>query len=492
VKKVLASILLCVAMIANLSVQGIAAPGHLNLNVSQVGVQKLEPVLRVKDEAPSNDNNFDPPNAAQFAIAASNVIYYRRKQSLVALDALRRQTLWTMPLPWLFTAYEDLLITSSKRGLITAYSAKSRTRLWSFLDKAEPVIGAMPSEQPEIGVLTVIGDVLMIGRRSVKNGSMTTAWGLEPSSGRVLWKSAPSIEKRSFRVALERYMVLPIPFRSPPSSYLEFPNVIDAQTGKLYETDAVLNQSQSGQEFVTLDYPTEPALIDHPVRDSFVVTIKVRSTNAEQHLLQVLGTFDLMQPIECLNTDHAFDEKNKTWTAGRAVRFLGADQENVWLAPYNNCNFRVVQISRDGSRRVTIIDIPEKLNPAQRISLYRSGKIPDPYIRGRLSLEQRVAFLGEDRIVAKIRSASDAEALLWYKRSGTRLYALYLSKELRAYDARSGALLQRLHLAISDKDEPWKYFQFGDHPVDLNGRVFTWRNDAGLIGTYSSFFLLPQ
>jgi outer membrane protein assembly factor BamB len=469
---------------------------HL-LNTTQVKIQIVEPILTVKSEPPQDSNRYDSPNPSQNAIAANNVIFYKRNANLVALEALTKKTLWTTPAPWLFTAHDDLLFTSTRYGQLKAFNSRTRTALWDF--KATGTTPPDSSLEPRI--LTVVGDILIVAGFTVSGDSyVQTTWALEPRNGRVIWTGTPFFEKREFNVEFERYMVLPVAFFDPPSTTAVPPQILDVRNGRIYEwhgdpaiSDGVLNQTHSGKEFVNLDYPTEPAILESSVRDSFVVNVSIWTTDGNLSRTQDLGTFNLTPPLECLG-DTVFNVGGVDfWSlGGRSVGFIGANESKVWLVVRNDCNFRVVKISRGLLKQVSIIDLPEKLCLPQRLLLKKQGKLPDAYPQARLSLEQRIEFLGEGRAVAQIRSAPDAKDLLWFKLEKTRLYTLYRSKELRVFDTQTGALLQRLKLALPESTDSWIYAQFNQNAALLNGRIFTWIRSTYKSDLFSRFFVLPN
>jgi outer membrane protein assembly factor BamB len=71
-------------------------------------------------------DQLDPAAAAQYAIADGDIVYYQRNGFLIAFDAVTRRTRWKERQPWLFTASEGVVFTSTKTGRIAARRASDR------------------------------------------------------------------------------------------------------------------------------------------------------------------------------------------------------------------------------------------------------------------------------------------------------------------------------------------------------------------------------
>ncbi len=110
------------------------APQPVNApSVTEQAAPRLEPALTLTsytDPRLGEDFRNDFENA-QLAISSSNLIFYAKGTLLRSLDPVAKRIIWQQPLPWLFTAWRDLLITADRRGLVTAYTATTQKQVWS-------------------------------------------------------------------------------------------------------------------------------------------------------------------------------------------------------------------------------------------------------------------------------------------------------------------------------------------------------------------------
>ncbi len=461
------------------------------LSANQIPLQRLEPVLHLPSYTdPRAGRNFhEDPNEIQLAIPADNLIYYAQGKRLVVLDPTAQRILWTQALPWLFTAWHDLLITAGEFGLVTAY--RNRELIWSA--RALNLDGS-PSQRIAQFLRVVNGNLLVQGYTKADfYDSLTTS--LEPSGGRVIWsKNVIPLNRKSFVIARDRYVVITQDSDSPmgpPTSSL-----LDVKTGWYFERDIeILNQSLSSDEFVRVDYPVFIVPNnDHDLRESYTVHVSVYANRQPPRLVQDLGVFDLTPPLRCLGRSYPVNLYNGSLAAykgklittqSESVGFFALNANAVWLEIWNECNRRLVQLSRDGSRATKPFDFPEPLPLKTREAQYRSSGGRLPFVRGIIPTPTRVDLLGESPALASVRNQLPRSDVLWFRQRGRRVYALLRQKELRVYDDRA-VLLKRYRLAVPDL----KYYQETDDPnqIDLTERIFTWR--GGIIAE-SYFFLLP-
>jgi hypothetical protein len=87
---------------------------------------RLEPVFVAQSAWSQRADQLDPAAAAQYAIADGDIVYYQRNGLLIAFDAVTRRTRWKERQPWLFTASEGVVFTSTKTGRIAARRASDR------------------------------------------------------------------------------------------------------------------------------------------------------------------------------------------------------------------------------------------------------------------------------------------------------------------------------------------------------------------------------
>jgi hypothetical protein len=448
--------------------------------------RRIDPVLRVSSAGLIRADDRDPPNITQFVASSANLVAYARGSSLIAFDPVRRRTLWQQSRPLLFTVWNDRVITTDERGLVTAFQGSNRQKVWST-QAFDSTLGA-PRFAPRL--LQVIGGILVVsGRATLDNVYTYASRGIDPNTGRTVWSNDSWLERRRFSVAQDRFLVFATEFRSPPTSESP-PSVLDSRTGTFSSDTAVLQRTWSGAEYVAVTFPKEPSIADHPVRDSYTVRVTVSSAQSNA-TVRDLGTFDLTPPTPCIEQRFVMSPiagQNYAQT-GRAVRFLAANTDNVWLEVLNDCNRRIVQIPRGNPTKVRIFDLPEPRSAQERSRLYREGKIETPAVEGRLSAQQRTEWLGESAGLARVRAEPGATSLLWSAQRGKTVYTFSRSKEFRVIDTATNAVANRFTLVMPDADVRGAELREDSSLTRLDGSVFSWRRDGN--ATDSFYFVLP-
>lgn len=450
---------------------------------------RLEPALTLPSYTdPRLGQDFrDDFDAAQLAISSGNLIFYAKGAVLRALDPVAKRIVWEQPLPWLFTAWRDLLITADRSGLVTAYSATTRQQRWSVNAFGNA------SADTETRYLRVIDGLLIVNRRVTKAFTFKTS-ALEPASGRTIWsRDTPAPYSRAVGVARDRYIVVPTesdsPMGPPPSSFL------DSKTGWYFERDAsILNQSLAGNEFVKLEYLTFlPPYSDHELKESYTFRLMIHGNAERPALVQDLGVFDLTPPLECLGkqffvglyngSNPAYEGKIMT-TISEAVGFVAINADTVWLEVTNDCGRRLAYVSRS-TRQVSYLNVLETLSLEQRAAQYRSSGGQIGLVQGHIPVQIRINLFGESLALATVRNAFALGDIQWLEERQGLVYVLLRNKELRIYDS-SAKLLRRYLLALPNLQ--YLPERNDANQIGLTDRVFTWRSG---VGGKSYFFALP-
>ena len=467
-----------------------AAPQPISLSVTEQSAPRLEPALSLPSYTdPKLGQNFrDDYDAAQLAISSGNLIFYARGTQVRALDPVAKRIVWQQPLPWLFTAWRDLFIIADQRGLVTAYTARTRKQVWSV-----QAFGGADANS-ETRYLRVIDGLLIVNRRIGSTNTFTTS-ALEPATGRTAWsRDTPAPYARSVSVARDRYIIDPSwsdsPMGPPPSSFL------DTKTGWYFKRDtSILNQSLSGNEFVKLEYLRYiPPHGDHDLKESYTLRVLIHSNTERSTLIQDLGVFDLTPSLECLGeqfgispyngSDPAY--KGKTLTLIQyGVGFLAVNADTVWLEVANDCGRRLAYISRR-TRQVNYLIVPETLALEQRYAQYRSSGGRISLVQAHIPVQIHMNLFGEGFALTTVRNSFAFKDIMWLEQRGKRTYALLRNKELMVYDLNA-KLLERYFLALPSLEHQPSSVQVDR--LDSLDRVFTWR--SGIVGA-SYFFVLPK
>ena len=456
-------------LIGPISFASSTVAGRVNGIASQVDLKVLKPIASAALIPASEQNHYNPPPPEQYALAQGNTVYIRRGQSLVAIEGATGRVLWKRALPWLFTVWRGLLFTVSAQGTITAADAvtlEERWRLHVVPDSPAKFAGATP-------ILRVFGGILVVSGFQITEfnpNDHQLSFGLAPESGKLIWKGGFWGLDTGYSTEANRFIVWFRKSENPLSVGLD-PSVIDTRTGWQADFDSsVLHRTWSGREAVSIVYPELPKADQYPNTDAYTARVLIRADDPNHSLIQDLGLFSLGPRPDCYRRNLPF--------AFRGVNFLSANDDFVWLRVDDGCGNRIAQIARVGGL-VRFIDLPEKLSLAERQRLSAQGQFTPT---GRLNQQQRIEFLNEDPVLAKLRAELEPSKLLWSAAQGDKVYAVLKPNELRVLNADSGKLLKGFSLAIPEPT-PLSSFEL---EVELMNRILVWRNASGA----HFFFLL--
>lgn len=405
----------------------------------------------------------------QVTATDSNLIFYQLERNLVARDAIANRIVWQRPLPLMLAVVRSVLITLEPDGKLTGANAATLKPIWSLATRGSDA-KSLALQTP---ILRGVGDLLLTAGFAIAQyspGALELMYILDPLQGSLVAKSTLSIEG-GYSVLEERYVAWSFRFDSP-RGYSPV-NVIDTLTGQVRISDqGTLNLSWSKRESVFVSYPSEPPADQYPNVDGYRVRVEIRDATAKQNLVEDLGIVQLGPRPGCYP---------RNLPVGlREVSFLASNDRYVWLSANDACGNRIAQLERRATGRFTMFDLPETTPLEERKRALDAGR--DVISTGTLTLQQRVAILGEPPTLAALRADAARALLIWSAARGNWIYALSSEFDLTVYEALSGKLLFHARLALPQSSTPFQ----SNTRVEVEQRVLVLRSNSSV-----AFFVLP-